>query len=140
MKDKLNLSISKEKIELIIEHLIAEVSPVLIYLFGSVSKGVLRPDSDIDIAFLSEVELDEYEVFLLAQRLADKIDRDVDLIDIKRASTVLKAQIIQGALIYNGDNLKKMNFELQTMKKYAKLNEERVEIISKIKRGVTNDR
>ncbi|KXS45503.1 MAG: putative nucleotidyltransferase [Candidatus Frackibacter sp. T328-2] len=133
------MNISSDKIELIKSFLIDELSPTLIYLFGSFAKGVGRPDSDIDIAFLSQKNLDEYKVFLIAQKLADQLNREVDLVDINKASTVLKAQIIQGKLIYNADNLKKMNFELETMKKYAKLNEERQVIIDNLKRGVVSD-
>ena len=133
------MNLSSDKIELIKSFLIDELSPTLIYLFGSFAKGVGRPDSDIDIAFLSQKNLDEYKVFLIAQKLADQLNREVDLVDINKASTVLKAQIIQGKLIYNADNLKKMNFELETMKKYAKLNEERQVIIDNLKRGVVSD-
>ena len=53
---------------------------------------------------------------------------------MNKASTVFKIQIIKtGKLIYNSNNLKKMYFQMRTMKDYAILNEERQEVINKIK-------
>ncbi|MGM0410798.1 MAG: type VII toxin-antitoxin system MntA family adenylyltransferase antitoxin [Bacillota bacterium] len=124
--------ISKMEKNKIIEFLKEKLSPDLIYVFGSYAKNKERKNSDIDLAFLSEKEIDEYQLFLLAQKLADKVGKEVDLIDIKKASTVFKTQVIQGELIYNNDNYKKLSFELKTLREYAKLNEERKEILDKI--------
>ena len=66
--------------------------------------------------------------------IAPILKKEVDLIDLNKASTVFKIQIIKtGKLIYNSNNLKKMYFQMRTMKDYAILNEERQEIIDKIK-------
>ena len=124
--------ISKMEKNKIIEFLKEKLSPDLIYVFGSYAKNKERKNSDIDLAFLSEKEIDEYQLFLLAQKLADKVGKEVDLIDIKKASTVFKTQVIQGELIYNNDNYKKLSFELKTLREYAKLNEERKEILDRI--------
>ena len=121
---------NKEK-NIIIDFLKEKLSPELIYIFGSYAKNSERDNSDIDIAILPEKEIDEYKLFLLAQKLAEKLKKEVDLVDIKKASTVFKAQIIQGKLIFNKDNYKKMNFELKTFREYAKLNEEKKEILAK---------
>ncbi|MGM0410836.1 MAG: type VII toxin-antitoxin system MntA family adenylyltransferase antitoxin [Bacillota bacterium] len=123
--------LSNEEKNIIIDFLTEKLTPELIYIFGSYAKNSERDNSDIDIAILSEREIDEYKLFLLAQKLADKLKKEVDLVDIKKASTVFKAQIIQGKLIFNKDNYKKMNFELKTFREYAKLNEERKEILAK---------
>lgn len=64
------------------------------YLFGSASKNQLKPESDIDIAFLSFSDIDEYTCFMKAQELEEIFKRDVDLIDLKKTSTVFKVQII----------------------------------------------
>lgn len=70
----------------IIEFLVENIKPYLIYLFGSSVNGVFRMDSDVDIAFISDVETSDYEIFMLAQKLADILKRDIDLIDLtKRA-------------------------------------------------------
>ncbi|SIR26155.1 type VII toxin-antitoxin system MntA family adenylyltransferase antitoxin [Halanaerobium kushneri] len=118
--------------------LIEELKAELIYLFGSYAKGKERPDSDLDLAFLSSREIDDYQRFLTAQKLASRLNIEVDLIDLKKASTVFKVQIIQGRLLYAEDKLQQQEFEMLALKKYARLNEERKEIIEKIERGAEN--
>ncbi|GAF68566.1 unnamed protein product, partial [marine sediment metagenome] len=79
-------------------------------------------------------KIDEYELFILSQKLADILKKEVDLIDLSKTSTVFKIQIIKtGKLIYNSDNKRKMYFKMRTMKDYTLLNEERQEVINKIK-------
>jgi len=129
-----NLMIGNEKIKIIKKILVGALTPSLIYIFGSTVKGKGRKESDIDIAILNDREVDEYELFILSQKLADILKKEVDLIDLNKASTVFKIQIIKtGKLIYNSNNLKKMYFQMRTMKDYVVLNEERQEVIDKIK-------
>ncbi len=115
--------------------LIEELEAELIYLFGSYAVGKTRDDSDLDLAFLSSKEIDDYQRFLTAQKLASKLNIDIDLVDLAKASTVFKTQIIQGDLLFAKNEQQKQQFELLTLKKYARLNEERKEIIEKIERG-----
>jgi len=116
----------EDQLNLIKEFLVKQVEPYLIILFGSAASGKLRPDSDLDLAFLSDLKFDAYDIFLYANRLADSLGRDIDLIDLGKASTVLKAQIIgKGKVIFNGDNLRRMVFAMNALKEYAVLNEER---------------
>ena len=125
------------QIEQVRDFLIASVSPHLIVLFGSAAQQRLRPDSDLDLAFLSDQKIGDYELFLKAQQLADLMKRDVDLIDLAKASTVFKTQIIhRGQVIYCEDPTRRMNFEMRAYKEYALLNEERQEILDRIDRGV----
>lgn len=118
--------------------LIDELKAELIYLFGSYASGKAKADSDLDLAFLTSKKIDDYQRFLTAQKMASKLNIDIDLIDLSRASTVFKAQIIQGKLLYAKNKVKKQEFELLALKKYARLNEERKEIIEKIERGAEN--
>ena len=129
-----DLMIGNEKINIIKNILVKAFSPYLIYIFGSTIKNRDRGESDIDIAILTDRRVDEYKLFILSQKLADILKKEVDLIDLNKASTVFKIQVIKtGKLIYNSDNLKKMYFQMKTMKDYAILNEERQEVIDKIK-------
>ncbi|AWI03693.1 type VII toxin-antitoxin system MntA family adenylyltransferase antitoxin [Clostridium drakei] len=129
MKQNLNINIEK-----ITDFLVENIKPYLIYLFGSSVNGVFREDSDIDIAFMSDKKITEYEVFMLAQELADILKRDVDLINLKNASTVFKAQIVgKGKVIYCSDDKRRMYFEMYVFKDYALLNEEREIILNSIK-------
>lgn len=117
-----------------IEALKEEFDPIIIYLFGSAARNELREDSDIDIAFLTEKEVDPYKCFIKAQDLADIFHRDVDLINLNMSSTVFKAQVVgKGKNIYCSDDTKRMYFEMRALKEYALLNEEREVILNKIK-------
>jgi predicted nucleotidyltransferase len=120
--------------QIIIDQLVKNLSPYLIVLFGSTVKGNTNKDSDVDIAFLSDnKEIDKYQLFMIAQELATKLNRDVDLIHLKEATTVFQAQVVHtGKVIYCADEHKKAQFELKTLKMYAKLNEERLPILNNI--------
>ncbi|HEX6922363.1 MAG TPA: nucleotidyltransferase domain-containing protein [Bacillales bacterium] len=121
------------QIERVKQKLIEELSPDVIYLFGSFATGNLRPNSDLDLAFLSVHLYDDYEIFILAQELADLANRDIDLIQLKKASTVFRSQIVgTGKVIYCRDENKKDEFEMLTYKQYMKLNEERKIILDQI--------
>jgi len=125
---------NNDKIKIIKKVLVNALAPSLIYIFGSTVKGRGREESDIDIAILRDKKINEYELFILSQKLAGILKREVDLIDLSKASTVLKIQIIKtGNLIYNSNNLHKMYFQMRTMRDYVLLNEGRQEIINKIK-------
>ena len=114
--------------------IIEKLNPVLVYVFGSFARGELREDSDIDLAFLSDGEFTSYEIFMLAQEIAEIYNREVDLIDLKKASTVFKAQIVgTGDVIYCSDENIQTNFQIRAFKEYALLNEEREEILNSIK-------
>ena len=103
-------------------------------LFGSVSTNTNHKNSDIDIAFLTDNDIDSYECFMKAQELADIFKRDVDLINLNTSSTVFKAQVVgTGKRIYCSDDTKRMYFEMRTFKSYAMLNEEREVTLKKIK-------
>jgi uncharacterized protein len=121
----------------VVELLDSRLKPIIIYVFGSYATGELREDSDIDIAFLSDEEFSAYEVFLIAQEVADILGRDVDLVDLKQASTVFKAQIVgKGIIIFCSDETRKAIFQMMAFKEYAMLNEDRQIILESIrKRG-----
>lgn len=107
-----------------------QLAPQLIYYFGSAARGELRPDSDLDFAFLADREFGSYEVFMVAQQLAEVLRRDVDLIDLVKVSTVMQAQIISsGKNIYASAPNLRIDFEIRILKDYTLLNEERQVII-----------
>ncbi len=123
-----------DMIETIKEQLIQHISPYLIILFGSAVKGELKKESDMDVAFLSDKEMDEYELYMIAEEIANRIGRDVDIVDLKKASTVFRAQIIgTGKEIFNQNETSSAAFKMKAFKEYANLNEERQCILDKIK-------
>lgn len=120
------------------QFLIENVSSYAIVVFGSFAKGTVHKDSDIDIAFLSEKTFSDYHLFMLAQKLADILGRQVDLVQLDQVSTVLQAQIVgTGKVIYCSDDTKRMFFEMRVLKSYAKLNEERKPILEAISESGT---
>ncbi len=70
--------------------------------------------------------LTPYECFLYAQELADRLNKDVDLIDLNQASTVFQAQIFATGIVMDMKNEKALNVKrMLAYRLYAKLNEER---------------
>jgi uncharacterized protein len=117
----------------VVELLKERVKPIIIYVFGSYARGELREDSDIDIAFLSNHSFSSYNVFMLAQKLADILGRDVDLVDLSNSSTVFKAQVVgRGTVIFCEDEERKIEFQMRVFKEYAMLNEDRQVVLEAI--------
>lgn len=65
-----------------------------VYAFGSQITGHARPDSDLDLAVLMKGRADALTLFNLSSDLADLAGCDVDLLDIRAASTVMQYQIL----------------------------------------------
>lgn len=129
--------LSQETVNMLVDELSNAVSPHLILAFGSVPQGQTHPASDLDLAFLGEKKTTAYERFMLAQRLASLVGRDVDLVDLAQASTVLQMQIIhKGKVLYSSSERKRNEFAMRVYKAYAMLNEERSEAITCFERGV----
>lgn len=121
-------------LEIINNIIIDKTGAVIIILFGSAASGRMREDSDIDIAFLSDKNMSECEVFEIAQELGNELGKDVDLIDLRKASTVFKANILgTGKIIYSADEKRKYEFQIRTFKEYSLLNEERKEILDRVR-------
>lgn len=124
--------LTPQEIQLIQSFLKEKLAPSFIWLFGSGAKETLKPESDIDLAFFSDAGYEGYQVFMVAQELAGMLGREVDLIDLKKASTVMKAQIVgKGKLLYEQEPLQRMIFEMRAFKEYALLNEERQSILKR---------
>lgn len=113
-----------------------QVAAVLaIYRFGTWATPYERADSDIDLAFLGD-SLPRTQCWAIAQELARIAGRDVDLIDMRRASTVMQARIIaEGERIYCSHDNKVALYECHVFSDYARLNEERRDILNDIKAG-----
>lgn len=110
---------------------------VAIYRFGSAATAAERVDSDLDLAALTEAPLSEEEQIRLrwdvAERIAARIGRDVDLVDLGGASTVFRARVVAtGDRIWCGDANAADHFETRAFSAYARLNEERAGILADI--------
>lgn len=99
---------------------------VAVYRFGSTARGMARADSDVDLAVLAPHPLDPVERFDLAERIARRLGTDVDLVDLARASTVLRMQVLgEGCLVADRDHRTREEFEMLAFSDYARLQEER---------------
>ena len=109
-----------------------------LYRFGSAERGTPRPDSDIDLALLLQEPLSELCRFELAQELAIQLHRDVDLVDLRSSSTVMRMQVLStGTCLVSEDDAARREFEMYVYSDYARLNEERREILKSVrKRGL----
>lgn len=104
-----------------------------IYLFGSWGTEYESRQSDIDIAVLLKHGEQPIELWKIALDIAAVLNRDVDLLDLRKSSTVMKMQIVfHGKRIYCSDFTGCEQFEDFVFSSYARLNEERKGIISDI--------
>ncbi len=101
-----------------------------LYVFGSVAEDRAHEGSDIDLAFLTAQVQDTVTVFDAAQTLTGRLGRNVDLIDLRRATTVMKLQVLsRGRRILTGDVVAADTFEMYAYSDYARLQEERAPTI-----------
>ncbi len=106
-----------------------------IYLFGSHAEGTTHPGSDLDLAVLADNDVPQTRLWETAQQLASLIGMDVDLIDLGKASTVMQMQVIgSGKRLYCRDEKICGAFEDRIFSSYARLNEERAEILRDVAR------
>jgi predicted nucleotidyltransferase len=111
---------------------------IALYRFGSSVEGGARPDSDLDYALLARDRLDPVQRFEIQEDLACRLHRPVDLVDLRSASTVLRAQVIsRGVALVIRDPAAVERFEIAAYASYARLNEERREILAQIAREGT---
>lgn len=106
---------------------------IAIYQFGSQVHGTARPTSDLDVAVLARDPIPAERRFHLAQDLAAQLHRDVDLLDLRTASTVMRMQVLAtGQCLDTRDDQAKAEFEMYAYADYARLNEERKELLKGI--------
>jgi len=108
---------------------------VVVYRFGSSVSGGHLPGSDLDYAFLSREPLDPVVRWEVEQRLAQELRGPVDLVDLRRAPTVMRMQVLSGGvLLLDLDEDERTRFEIHVYSSYARLNEERRGILDGIER------
>jgi predicted nucleotidyltransferase len=106
---------------------------IAMYRFGSQAKGSARPESDVDLAVLARHPILALHRFELAQELAVQLHRDVDLVDLRSVSTVMRMQVIStGKCLASPDDAARREFEMYVYSDYARLNEERRDILKRI--------
>lgn len=119
----------------IIELLTERIPHVIaIYQFGSQVHGTASSTSDMDVAILARDPISTEQRFHIAQDLAVQLRRDVDLLDLRATPTVMRMQVLAiGQCLATRDTEAKAEFEMYAYADYARLNEERRELVKGIK-------
>jgi len=100
------------------------------YLFGSAVTGTFTNQSDIDIAILSEVELDSEDILRMKGFISATFGRDSDIVDLMRADWVTTSQVVAfGEVLVCHQPLVLGNFEVYALSRYANFNKEREGIL-----------
>jgi len=106
-----------------------------VYLFGSAASGQMHFESDIDLAVLADSPIDPEQLWMLAQDIAAMVNVEIDLIDLRTASTVMRMQIVEGGKrLYCRDQVACDGFEDFVFSDFARLNEERAGILEDVER------
>jgi len=118
-----------------IEQIIATVRQALpdvqaIYVFGSFGTPFFKADSDIDIAVMSVADLTPIKRWHATEEIAQLLNRNIDLIDIRQASTVMRFQIIStGKRIYCKTETECEIYEDYAYSSYIRFNDERKQLL-----------
>ena len=67
-----------------------------IHVFGSQAQGMVDVASDLDLAILTAGYADPLALWDTANQLAEMIGCEVDLLDLRAASTVMQYQVLMG--------------------------------------------
>ncbi len=63
-------------------------------VFGSAASGRLRGDSDVDLAVRYPAPVDAASWILLTGELSEIVQRQVDLVDLRRAGPIVSMQVL----------------------------------------------
>jgi uncharacterized protein len=105
-----------------------------VYRFGSTVSNETHTDSDIDVAFVAQRALAPESTWEAAGDLSEQLGRDVDLVDLRSASTVMRVQVLEDSLLLvDDDPAARAWFEMLSLSDYARLNEERRGILEDVR-------
>ena len=106
----------------------------MIVLYGSHARGDATPASDVDVAILAPTKLDPERVHATRETLELALGRDVHLIDLLRASTVLRHEITRHGVVLHDDGSHDVQQFLDfVLRDYVRLDEERSGILQDIR-------
>lgn len=121
------------------DEIIAAVRAVLpevqaVTLFGSRADGSAREDSDLDIEVLLPGRADPVRLWEAGEAIARILGVDVDVIDLRAASTVMQFQVVTTGrrLFAEGDEADR--YEMFVLGEMTALNEARAPLIADIER------
>lgn len=121
--------LTHEEKEKIIAFLKSKMPLRLLILFGSHVSGDATADSDIDLAFIADNEIEDFVLWWdIARELSILIGHDVDLVDMKKASTVFRFEIVSnGQILFQDGDFDAYLDLVYTL--YLQLNDDRKEVL-----------
>ena len=124
--------------ETIKKRIIEDLNCEAIILFGSFARGTQNERSDIDIAFKSKREVTKKETFTEKSLLEDIAKRDIDLVNLDEINDDFRYEILMnGKELYCEDKKKFDLYKLDMFREYLDLNESRIQIMDRVKKGGT---
>ncbi|MEX2499221.1 MAG: nucleotidyltransferase domain-containing protein [Wenzhouxiangellaceae bacterium] len=104
-----------------------------VYAFGSRVHDTADQSSDLDLAALGDGYIDVHTLWDLGARIADIVGFDVDLLDLRAASTVMQYQILaRGERWWCGDPRAGL-FEAAMLSEKTELDRARADLLDQIK-------
>ncbi|MCR6645481.1 MAG: nucleotidyltransferase domain-containing protein [Terricaulis sp.] len=104
------------------------------YLFGSAADGTDGPGSDVDIAVFAGRALSRARVLDVQEALAKLLGREVDLIDLAAAPTILQVQAIGEGRLFDAPDADAIAFfEVRVLREYQQLKARRAGIEADIR-------
>lgn len=119
------------------EFLLKELECEAIVLFGSYARGTQNAESDVDIAIKPKKEINKKQLFEISMKLSDKLNKDVDLINLNSeiGDTFRYEILMTGKTLYCEDEFKFEMYKLDMYREFLELNESRQMIIDRVKKG-----
>ncbi len=136
-----NIDVSYLDVSYVVESLKAAFGETLlgIVLYGSQASGYATARSDIDLAVFISGKTSQQLLWDTAQELACHFGKDVDLIDLKDATTVLQKEVCQhGVWLEKIDAMACDLFETHVFSKYQQLEDDRRPIINDLLSRINN--
>lgn len=88
----------------------------LLYVFGSYASGTSGSLSDLDIAYYSKHDVDEFKILPELQNIFD--EEAIDFVNLKKAPLPLIHRVLKGQCLYASSVKVKIEFEINTENLY----------------------
>ena len=106
-----------------------------VYVYGRFARDEDWPDGDLDIAVLLPPEQRVPDLLQLMGDISNRIHRDVDVVDLRRAGDVLRREVLEsGRSLFESDPERVLVWEASAMTRYAHYREEVRDILDDFRR------